>query len=450
MRSIYKAYDIRGRVPEELDPAKAVRIAASFASFLKVRTVVLGRDVRVSSEALAASAREGLTRMGCEVIDIGLSTTPMLYFATASLRADAGLMVTASHNPPHDNGFKMCRAQAAPVSYDDGIRPISEMAEAGGPSAAAAAGKVRTVDIQEAYRVHVRSFAGALLGHARAPMRVVLDGGNGMAGAAIPTALRDLPIEIIPLYLEPDGRFPNHPPNPLVEANLRDLRDTVVREGALVGIAYDGDADRCVFIDEQGGVLGSDLATALLARAFLASAPGGTVVYDLRSSRVVAEEIQKAGGIPVRERVGHSFIKATMRRLNAVFAGELSGHFYFRDNFFCDSALVATVSFLGLLARSGEPLSRLAGPLRRTFQTGEVNFRVADPDATLRRAAERFADGKADWLDGLTVAYGRWWFNLRKSNTEPLVRLNLEADDRPTLDASRARLGEMLGTPIAG
>jgi len=440
--SIYKAYDIRGRVPEEIDPELAEKIAAAFVDELGARTVVLGHDMRTHSESFSEACRRGITSRGADVVDVGLVTTPMVYFGTAHLGADAGIMVTASHNPAEYNGFKLCSAGAAPVSGDKGIPEIAARVERGGAPPSDRAGEVRTHDLIDDYREHVRSFLQSPLRE----LRVAMDAANGMAGHVIPSLFEGLPVRIVPLYFDLDGTFPNHEANPLKEENLRDLREAVRREGADLGIAYDGDADRCVFVDETAAILPCDLVTALMARDILSREPGA-VVYDLRSSRVVPEEIRSAGGTAIRERVGHSLIKARMRAENAVFAGELSGHYYFRGNHFCDSAVVATFHLLDLLSRSGESLSSLIAPLRRYHATGEVNFVVEDKDAKIREIIGRFGDAEVDTLDGVTVAYPDWWFNVRKSNTEPLLRLNLEADTPEKMESGRRRVVDLLGTP---
>jgi phosphomannomutase len=373
----------------------------------------------------------------------------MTYFAIGSQDVDGGLCVTASHNPGQYNGMKLCSRGAQPISRATGIADLEAACAAPEPAAAADRGAVETLDLQEAYARHVASFA-----RIERPLRIAIDAANGMAGHTLPRILPLLEgIEAELLFMEPDGTFPNHEANPLKEENLDPVRELVRRTGADLGVSFDGDADRCCFVDETGATVPADLMTALLARDFLAQEPGKPIVYDLRSSWVVKEEIARAGGQPVRDRVGHSFIKATMRGNGAVFGGELSGHFYFRDNFVCDSGVIAMVSALNLLSRSSEPLSVLVQDLRRYHATGEVNFHVEDKDALLAELKERYRDGRQDELDGITVEFGEvgdpswWWFNVRPSNTEPVLRLNLEASDAALRDARRDELISILGSP---
>jgi len=392
---------------------------------------------------------EGMREAGVDVVDIGLASTPMAYFAIATLPCDGGLNTTASHNGPRYNGFKLCREGARPLSGETGLKEIEALASTAAPAPSARRGEEERAEVLESFAEHVASFGRDLR-----PIRIAIDCANGMGGLTVPAVLRRLPaIEAIPLYFELDGTFPNHEANPLEEANLAVLRKTVREKRCALGVAFDGDADRCVFVDEAGEPVPADLLTALLARRLLADRPGATVVYDLRSSRVVAEEIERAGGKALRERVGHSFIKETMRRERAIFGGELSGHYYFADNAYCDSGEVAFAATLSLLASKREPLSRLVAALRRYPKTPEINFRVRDTREAIDRAVAGFAEGKDETLDGVTVegseAGGWWWWNLRPSNTEPLLRLNLEASDADRLERIRRRLFEILGTPLA-
>ncbi len=442
--SIFKAYDIRGIYPAELDEKTAYRIGRAFAERLGARTIVAGHDMRESSGTLFPAAVDGITDAGADVLSVGRVTTPMISFATATREADGGIMVTASHNPSRYNGFKLCGKGASPVSYEDGIRQIeqrvAEMAD--GARAGGRKGSVRPIDVTDAYMEHLARFA-----RGARPMSIAVDGGNGMGGPFVTRFLAGIPgVRLTGLYLEPDGRFPNHEANPLKPANLRDLQKAV-RDGRCdLGVALDGDADRCVFVDSAGAIVPTDLVTAILARERLAVRKG-PVVYDLRSSRAVAEEIRTAGGEPVRNRVGHSLMKKTMRARDAVFGGELSGHYYFRENFFCDSALVTLASTLSLLGEKGARLADLVKPLARYASTGETNFEVHDPDGVMKRIADTFSDGAIDFLDGITVEYPDWWFNVRKSNTEPVVRLNLEAATPAERDRHLARVLPILGKP---
>lgn len=437
--SIFKAYDVRGIVPGELNTDVAYKIGRLVPSVLAAERVVVGRDMRLSSPEVAAALIRGVSDSGAEAADMGLSTTPMNYFAVGSLSYGAGAMVTASHNPPEWNGFKFSRSGAAPVSYDTGLGEIEKRYLAGKLPPKRSPGAVKQIDVWPDYKAHLLGFAEGMK-----PLRVVVDTGNGMSGAFIPDLFESLPCEFHGLYLELDGSFPNHEPNPLKAKNLRDLQAAVKRERADVGVAFDGDGDRCVFVDERAEIISGDLVTALLAREMIAREPGAAVVYDLRSSRVVPEEIKAAGGVPVECRVGHSFIKAVMREHRAPFGGELSGHFYFRDQFYADSGELAMVSVLRLLSGSGKKMSELIGPLRRYHATGEINFEVEDKDAKIAELARAFADGEQSRLDGLAVRYKDWWFNVRKSNTEPVLRLNLEAETPRRRDEGRRRVEALI------
>lgn len=448
--SIFKAYDIRGLVPAELNEDLARRIGAAYASFLEAKTLVVGRDMRTHSPAIAAAAIDGILSTGCDVIDIGLASTPMSYFAVATLPCDGGLCVTASHNPGQYNGFKLAREGAKPVSGATGIQAVEKLALANGPfRKAVRPGTRRTQDVLEGYAKHVASFAGKLR-----PLKICVDASNGMAGHTLPKILAHFPsIEVKRIFFEPDGSFPNHEANPLKAENLAWVQKAVRESKADLGICFDGDADRCMLVDDRGEAVPSDLVTAWLAADFLKRNPGSSIVYDLRSSWVVPEEVAKAGGKPVRERVGHSFLKGTMRQENAVFGGELSGHYYFAKNFFCDSGEVAMAAILDLLSRQAQPASAAFAKLRRYFATGEINFEVADKKAAIAAARDKYAKGSQDELDGVTIAFGKpgdqewWWFNLRASNTEPLLRLNLEASSAALREAKKEELFALLGKP---
>jgi phosphomannomutase len=434
--SVFKAYDIRGRYGAEIDEAFAERLGSAVARFLGARRLAVGRDVRLSAPSIAAALARGAS---CEVVDVGLCTTPMLYYAVGHLDLDGGVMVTASHNPPGDIGFKICREKARPVGEATGLREIQRL------HAERPVGGGRTVaaDIVPAYRRHLRARL------AEPPrIRVAVDCAHGAVGAHFDALFGDLPMTIDRLCFAPDGRFPSHEPNPLKDENVRDLQEAMRRTGAELGAAFDGDGDRCMFFGPGGARIGGDLVTVLLARAELRHAPGAAIVYDLRSSRVVPEEIAKAGGRPVRERVGHSFIKETMKAQDAVLGGELSGHYYFREHFYADSGLLAFAKLLDLLGRERRPVADLLRPLQRTHQTGEENFRIEDKAGALRRLEEAFRDGRHDRLDGLTVEYDDWWFNVRPSNTEPFLRLNLEAATAEGLGRARERLYAILGRPL--
>ncbi|MBI3099804.1 MAG: phosphomannomutase/phosphoglucomutase [Planctomycetes bacterium] len=447
---IFKAYDIRGVYPEEIDERVAARIGAAVTAFAGAKCVVVGRDVRASSPAVARAVAAGAVSAGADVLDIGTCTTPMSYFAVGTTGADAGIMVTASHNPPQYSGFKICRRDAIPVSESSGLHEIESLVKAaeGRPlPPEPAAGRVQTRDLTDAYLAHVLRFLPA---PPERRLRVVIDTANGCVGPLLDRLLPDLPCDARRLFFDPDGRFPNHEPNPLKDSNLKDCIAAVRSDRADLGIAFDGDGDRCMFLDERGERIPSDLLTAIIARHLLEKQPGSAIVYDLRSSWVVREEIEKAGGRPVLERVGHSFIKATMRREGAIFGGELSGHYYFRDHFTADSGLIAMMHVLGLALRHDGPVSSLIAPLRRYHQTGEVNFHVDDTRRKIEELARRFADGRQSRLDGISIEYPDWWFNVRPSNTEPVLRLNLEARTADRLVEAKAAVLKVLGSPEAG
>ena len=451
MAGIYKAYDIRGVVGKDLTPEIAYRIGDAFARLLQAKRLVVGRDMRTHSPDIAAAVIEGMRDAGADVVDVGLASTPMAYHAIATIESDGGLVVTASHNPGHYNGFKLCAKGARPISAANGILDIERMVAAPQGAKAARRGTLSTSTMLESYAAHVARFATL----AR-PVKIAVDCANGMEAYTLPAILPKVPaISATLLYDTLDGTFPNHEANPLKEENLDPVRALVKQTGSELGVSFDGDADRCCFVDESGRTVANDLVTALLAPQFLAQRPGAPVVYDLRSSWVVKEEIRKAGGVAVRDRVGHSFIKATMRVNGAVFGGELSGHFYFADNHVCDSGVIAMMSALNLVSRSQQPLSQLVAGLRRYHATGEINFHVADKDAAIADLKARYKDGRQDELDGITVEYGDlgerewWWFNVRASNTEPLLRLNLEASHAALRDRKRDELVALLGEPEA-
>ena len=435
--SIFKAYDVRGLVPEQLGPLDAYRIGWATARHLGARRIAVGRDARPSSPPLRDALLRGLCAGGASPIDIGLVSTPMLYFGVEHLALDGGIMVTASHNPTQYNGFKICRRHAIPVGAEGGLREIAALTERAPPDPGGT-GASEEIDLGDAYRDHLkRCVAGGC-----PPLHIAIDCGNGMAGVALRGLLDTTPLRIEALYFEPDGRFPNHPADPLESDNLRDLRDVVLRSGAAFGVAFDGDADRAVFVDERGAVVSSDLMTALLAPSQLRRHGAGVVVYDLRSSRATPEAIRAAGGDPERSRVGHSFIKMQMRERGAVFGGELSGHFYFRfsPTLIADDGVAALLCLLDLLDGAGRPLSELIAPLRRYAASGEINRRAANVPRLLAAIEDRYRDGVVSHLDGLSVDYPDWWFNLRPSNTESLLRLNLEAQTPEAMRTHRDRL----------
>jgi phosphomannomutase len=425
---IFKAYDVRGTVPEQLDAEMAERIGAAFARFVSSETpgtdrVLVARDMRPSGVELAGAFAEGVVSQGLDVVDLGLASTDLLYFAAGSLDAP-GAMFTASHNPARYNGVKFCLSGARPVGEDTGLSAIRDMAAAG-VEPASTRGSI-TVDESQLshFAAHVRSFVDvAALG----PLKVVADTANGMGGLVVPAVFEALPFDLEVMYGELDGTFPNHPADPIQPENQKDLRARVLEVGADVGLAFDGDADRVFLVDERGVGLSGSTTTAILADAILRRNGGGTVVYNLICSKAVPEVIAEAGGVGVRSRVGHSFIKQVMAETGAIFGGEHSAHYYFRDNYRADSGLIAAVSVLAQVCAKGIPLSELRKPYERYAASGEINTTVDDPGAVIERVATAFAGTPQDRLDGLTVDAGDWWFNLRPSNTEPLLRLNLEA-----------------------
>jgi phosphomannomutase len=453
MSGIYKAYDIRGIYPTELSAPIARQIGLAFQHVLddedrqRGKSVVVSRDMRNSSPVLATALIDGITAAGFDVVDIGLASTPMNYFAIGHTGAAGGIQVTASHNPAQYNGFKLSRHGARPVSGDHGIALMESKVAQGDLPIAATPGTVRHGDVTDAYRNHVLSFLQPPAAGSRR-LKVVVDAANGMVTIDRPI-LEAMGIELIPLYFELDGNFPNHEPNPLEEKNLHDLMRKVRQTGADFGAAFDGDADRVGFIDEQGEVISNDLMTGLIAGELLAREPGKAIVYDLRSSRAVAEYITEHGGTPVRDRVGHSFMKATLRQRDGIFGGELAGHYYFRDHYHADCAVLAMVEVLNLVRQSGAPLSHLVAPLRRYSKSPEINFVVDDKQGKIAMLATRYADAQIDYLDGITISYPDWWANVRPSNTEPFLRLVVEAKTPEQLETRQKEISGLLGTPAS-
>jgi phosphomannomutase len=436
LSGIFKAYDVRGVYPDQLDEATARAIGAAFARFAGTDRIVLGRDMRVSSPALAAAFAEGATAAGSDVVDVGEVSTDALYFASGRLDLP-GAMFTASHNPGHYNGIKLCRAGAAPIGAESGLQDIRALAEAGAAEAGEP-GNVFEKDVLGEYAAHCRSFVDRA---ALQPMRIAVDAGNGMAGKTVPVVFGELPFEVVPLFFELDGTFPNHPANPIEPENLADLQKAVRDEGCHAGIAFDGDADRMFLVDEKGELVSGSTTTALVAERLLRKHPGQAVIYNLICSWAVPEVIEENGGRPVRTRVGHSFIKQVMAETGAIFGGEHSGHYYFRDNFRADSGMIAGLLALEAMSESGRPLSEMLAPYQRYAPSGEINSVVEDQGAALAKLKAAYSEGRQDLSDGLTVEFDDWWFNCRPSNTEPLLRLNLEAR---TGDLMAARRDEVL------
>ncbi len=442
--SIFKAYDIRGTHPDQIDEAIARRIGAAFARFLDARTLVVGRDMRTMAPAIQDAVIDGILSQGCDVLDIGLASTPCTYYAIGKLPCDGGLCVTASHNPKQYIGFKLCREEARPLSADYGIPDIQKLVEEGDLEPRGERGTRDQIDIRDEFVAHIAAFTDGIK-----KTRIVVDYANGMGAAEAPAIFSRIPgVDVVPLYEELDGTFPNHEANPLKESNLDDLRAAVKENGAPLGLAFDGDADRCAFVDEEGRTVHADLITVLIARGMLERHPGKGIIYDLRSSKVVAEEIQRMGGRPVRERVGHSFMKETMREKDCIGGGELSGHFYFAENFFTDCGVLAAIMVMNQLSKEGRSLKVAADELRRYFPTGEINFKVEDKAALMKAVETKYSDATIDHLDGVTVTYPDWWVNVRPSNTEPYLRMCLEADTEELMEARKAELIALLGTPV--
>jgi phosphomannomutase len=432
--TVVKAYDIRGRVPAELDADLVYLIGRATAVEFGADQILVARDTRISSPELAEAFMRGARAEGVTTIDLGLASTDLLYYASGIMDLP-GVMVTASHNPGDYNGLKLCRPGAEPVAFDTGLGRIRDRVAAGAFGSATRGGSHREMDLLGRYADHVRGFVD--IGVLR-PLRVAVDAANGMAGLVVPPVFEGLPFELVGLYLELDGTFPNHPASPIEPENLRDLQHLVRDKSCDIGLAFDGDADRMFCVDERGAPVSPSLVTAVIAETLLAREPGGTVLYNLICSRIVPETIERAGGTAVRTRVGHSFIKSVMAETGAVFGGEHSGHYYFRDNFRADSGLISTLVLLEALSDHGGTLSELVAPYDVYVQSGEINSEVDDQKAAIETVAHAFAGrAEADYADGLTLVAKAWWFNLRPSNTEPKLRLNVEADDRATMEAVR-------------
>ncbi len=443
MAGVFKAYDIRGLYKKQITEKTAYDIGIALARFLGGRSIAVGRDMRESAPSIAASLIDGITDEGCDVLDIGMCTTPMNYFTIGKFEQDGGVMVTASHNPAQYIGFKISREKAIPLSYETGIGEIEKMvgdsiAPGGRPK-----GKVVKREVIDDYRAHVMSFAENIK-----PLKVVVDTGNGVVGPFFEKIFADSPITYTPLYFEPDGTFPNHEANPLKLENMVDLQKKVREVGADIGVAFDGDGDRCAYVDENGEIITSDMITALIAREILGKEPGAGILYDLRSSWAVKEEIENGGGVPYEDRVGHAYMKATMRKHGCAFGGELSGHYYFRDNYYADSGVIALIKLLNVMSAEGKPLSGIIRPLKRYHATGEINFEVEDKDGRMRELGETFSDGEVSHRDGISVKYSDWWFNVRKSNTEPVLRLNLEAKTKTLMEEKKAAVIKAIDAPI--
>jgi len=433
--SIFKAYDIRGLYPGQINEGVVREIGLRFGSFLSAPEIVVGRDMRLSSGPLFSSFVDAVTASGVNVLDIGVVSTPFLYFGISFLKSRGGVMITASHNPKEYNGFKVCREDAIPV-YDVELKKLRDVAI---PLAQPAAkGRVKPMEIFSEYRRHVLSFVRDI-----GKLKIAIDAGNGMGGAMFPQILKGLEgpgVTLIPLYCELDGSFPHHEADPLKPENLRELQSAVKDNNADLGVGFDGDADRVIFVDEKGEIVRADFISALLAQEFLKREPGAAIVYDLRSSRVVRETIEARGGRAVRCRVGHAFIKSKMRKEGAVFGGELSGHYYFRKGFTADNADIPVLMVMEIITKKRKKLSELIQPFKKYFASGEISSRVENPRGKLDEIAAIFKDGQISREDGILIEYNDWWFNVRESNTEPLLRLNLEADSMEKMASRRDEL----------
>lgn len=432
MSGIYKAYDIRGIYPEQLNEEIAEQIGRAYIEFTGAKKVVVGRDMRPHSKPLFDALAKGMTDQGADVVNLGLCSTPMSYFANGKLGADGSIIITASHNPGEWNGFKLCKAQAVPISGATGIADIEQIVAAKSWKKSDVKGKITTYDIAPEYGAFLAKHAK--LGR---KLKVVVDYANAMGSYEI-AGIENL-FDIIPLYKDLDGTFPNHEANPLKLDTLDVLREKVRETGADFGAGFDGDADRCGFVDNQGEVIPMDLFTALIAQDILSDGPA-TILYDLRSSWAVKECIEQNGGKAIMSRVGHAFIKAQMRQYDAVFAGELSGHYYFRENYTAESQGLAFIKLANLICKTGRKVSDLVAPLRKYFASGEINSKVADVPAVLAKIKAKYADGHMFELDGISVEYGDWWFNVRSSNTEPLLRLIVEAKTKARMEEKRDEL----------
>jgi phosphomannomutase len=445
--AIFKAYDIRGVYPESLNEDVARDIGRAFVNHLGLSgsRVVVARDMRLSGEALEKAFIEGVTAAGADILDLGLVSTDALYFAVGHLEEPGGAMITASHNPKQYNGFKLCREDAIALSGEQGIGQIRDLIISGKlPEPAEYAGSVEESDITEDYAKHCLSFINT---EGLRSLKIIVDAGNGMAGKMLPPIFKKLPFECVPMYFELDGSFPNHPPNPIEPENMKELQERVVAEGADFGAALDGDADRVFVVDEKGVTISGDLLAALVAKNVLEKEPGATILYSAVCSKAFPKLVEREGGKAIRTKAGHSIIKPQMRENDAAFGGEHSGHFYFRDNYFADSGIIAMLTVAELVARQKGPLSELLAPIDPYVRSGEINSEVEDQSATLEKVEEHYAqrdDAKIDHLDGLTVDFGDWWFNLRPSNTEPLLRLNVEASARETMERERDELLKLI------
>lgn len=433
--TIFKSYDVRGIYPQQLTDGLAHDIGRSFAALISGKTIAVGRDMRPSGKKLFDAFAAGANEAGADVVDIGMVSTDALYFAVGKYGYAGGVMITASHNPANYNGMKFTRENAIALSLDTGLSTIRDRISSGAlPPPAAQAGSITSRDILDDFAAHCLSFIDV---NKIKPFKVAIDAGNGMAGETVPHVFKHLPCQVIPLYFELDGNFPNHPASPIEPENMRDLQAAVLQYHCDLGVAFDGDADRMFIVDEKADLIGGDMVTALVGLNTLKHYPGATILYNLICSRSVPEVISKAGGMPLRSQVGHSLIKATMREHDVVFGGEHSGHFYFRDNWFADSGMIALMQCLELFGEANKPVSQIVAPIDTRFRSGEINSTVADIPRKLQELEDRYRDAQIDHLDGVTIEYPSWWMNIRPSNTEPLLRLNVEGDSKKLMERNR-------------
>jgi phosphomannomutase len=436
--ALFKTYDVRGIYPSQLDGDVAYATGRALVAHLQPEQVAVGRDMRISGEVLSTALIDGIRDQGADVIDIGEVSTDALYFSVGKYGYDAGVMITASHNPPEYNGFKFCREEARALSLEEGIGQIRDLVVAGN-FVEPAEGRRGDLEVKKVLRDYVDQAVSIVDLAAIKPFKVVVDAGNGMAGKTIPRLFERIPGELVPLYFELDGTFPNHLANPIDPKNMVDLQQAVIEHKADLGVAFDGDADRMFLVDEQGSLVGGDITTAMVAISLLERYPGAAICYNLICSRSVPETIEKHGGKPVRTPVGHSLIKKIMREEDAVFGGEHSGHYYFRDNWYADSGLIAMLNVLQLMSKAGKPLSEVVAPLDTRIRSGEINLEVQDKPAAIERVKKHFSSAGAeiDEFDGVTVGFPDAWLNIRASNTEPLLRVNVEGETRKDMEKLR-------------
>ena len=433
--TIFKSYDVRGIVPAQLNDDIAYAIGRAFVEVLGRKNICIGRDMRPSSQPFMEALSRGAAEGGADVTQVGLISTDAIYFAVGNYGFDGGIMITASHNPAQYNGFKFCREEAIAISIETGLAEIRDKAMAGTFAPAARTGSIKQQDILEAFAAHCISFIDDV--SKLKPFKIAIDAGNGMAGATVPRVFEHLPCEVVPLYFELDGTFPNHPASPIEPENMVDLQRAVIEHRCDLGVAFDGDADRMFIVDEKGALIGGDIVTALVGVDTVRVQPGAKILYNLICSRSVPEAIERVGGVPVRSMVGHSFIKKTMRDEDIPFGGEHSGHFYFKRNWFADSGMIALMQCLNVFSRASGPVSSVIAPIDTRSRSGEINSKVADIPKTLAALQAHYTGATIDFLDGITIGYPDWWLNVRASNTEPLLRLNVEGDTVALMEEHR-------------